>query len=128
MNRSEILECAKRCVCGEREQDYGSPENNFALIAHLWTSYQRGIGITIERIAAKDVAAMMILLKPLVSQRDMRKTITTSISPDTLPAAARSRATNKQWSDVNCQTNHLSTRQYARSTSRTQTKASRVKA
>lgn len=31
MKRSEILETAKRCVCGDREQDYGSPENNFML-------------------------------------------------------------------------------------------------
>lgn len=31
MKRSEILESAKRCVCGDREQDYGSPENNFML-------------------------------------------------------------------------------------------------
>ena len=23
MKRSEILEAARRCVCGEREQDYG---------------------------------------------------------------------------------------------------------
>lgn len=31
MNREEILKCAKICVCGDREQDYGSPENNFEL-------------------------------------------------------------------------------------------------
>lgn len=24
MKRSEILEAARRCVCGEREQDYGT--------------------------------------------------------------------------------------------------------
>lgn len=29
MERSEISEAAKRCVCGDREQDYGSPEKNF---------------------------------------------------------------------------------------------------
>lgn len=33
MNREEILKCAKICVCGDREQDYGSPENNIARIA-----------------------------------------------------------------------------------------------
>lgn len=26
MKREEILDAAKRCVCGDREQDYGSPE------------------------------------------------------------------------------------------------------
>ena len=36
MKRDEILESAKVCVCGEREQDYGSPENSFGLIARLW--------------------------------------------------------------------------------------------
>lgn len=33
MNRSEILESARRCVAGDREEDYGNPENNFARIA-----------------------------------------------------------------------------------------------
>ena len=36
MKRAEILEAARVCVCGEREQDYGTPENSFALIAKLW--------------------------------------------------------------------------------------------
>ena len=35
MKRSEILEAARRCVCGEREQDYGTPENNFETIGLL---------------------------------------------------------------------------------------------
>lgn len=39
MNRKEILESAMRCVCGDREQDYGTPERNFELIADLWTTY-----------------------------------------------------------------------------------------
>ena len=26
MTRKEILEAAEKCVCGDREQDYGSPE------------------------------------------------------------------------------------------------------
>lgn len=32
MKRAEILEAARVCVCGEREQDYGTPENNFETI------------------------------------------------------------------------------------------------
>lgn len=31
MKRAEILEAARVCVCGEREQDYGTPENNKVL-------------------------------------------------------------------------------------------------
>ena len=33
MKREEILDAAKRCVCGDREQDYGSPEKNFEKIS-----------------------------------------------------------------------------------------------
>lgn len=57
MKRSEILEAARRCVCGKREQDYGTPENSFSLIASLWTAY------TSHAYSAKDVAMMMALLK-----------------------------------------------------------------
>ncbi len=57
MKRAEILEAARVCVCGEREQDYGTPEDSFSLIGRLWTAY---IGIT---FTPKDVAMMMALLK-----------------------------------------------------------------
>lgn len=70
MTRSQILETAHRYVCGDRENDYGSPENNFKTIASLWTSYLYGAGLmenddpTIwKTITAKDVAAMLALLK-----------------------------------------------------------------
>lgn len=33
MKRSEILEAARCCVCGEREQDYGTPEDSFIDLA-----------------------------------------------------------------------------------------------
>ena len=39
MKRDEILETAKRCVCGDREQDYESPEKNFERIAEFWSTY-----------------------------------------------------------------------------------------
>ena len=57
MTRKQILDRAIECVTGEREQDYGSPESNFLLIARLWTAYC-GFGFS-----AKDVAMMMSLLK-----------------------------------------------------------------
>ena len=55
--RAEILHEAEKCICGQREQDYGSPEDNFSIIAGLWTKY------TGTEITALDVAMMMCLLK-----------------------------------------------------------------
>lgn len=57
MNRLDTLKAAAECVCGSREEDYGSPEDNFAVIAALWTAY------TGTDIKPKDVAMMMALLK-----------------------------------------------------------------
>lgn len=57
MTRAEILEAARACVCGDREHDYGTPEDSFALIAELWTAY------TGHTMTSKDVAIMMALLK-----------------------------------------------------------------
>ena len=36
MTRAEILDAAKKCVCEDRESQYGSPEDSFELIAELW--------------------------------------------------------------------------------------------
>lgn len=65
LTRADILHAAEKCVCGQREQDYGTPENNFKAIAKLWEAYlnkacTRGVNVRVE---AKDVAAMMALLK-----------------------------------------------------------------
>ena len=57
MNRLDTLKAAAECVCGSREEDYGSPGDNFAVIAALWTAY------TGTDITPKDVAMMMALLK-----------------------------------------------------------------
>jgi len=57
MTRPEILDTAKKCVCGQREQDYGSPENNFQIIADLWSAYYG------QKFTALDVSMMMALLK-----------------------------------------------------------------
>ena len=65
MKRAEVLEVAKRCVCGDREEVYGSPERNFEATAALWTTYLRAVG-TIGKtcvLGAEDVAAMLALLK-----------------------------------------------------------------
>ncbi len=57
MTRVKILETACACVCGQREQDYGRPEDNFGVIADLWRAYT---GYEFTKV---DVAVMMILLK-----------------------------------------------------------------
>lgn len=57
MNRQECLEESIKCVCTDRKEQYGSPENNFSLIAELWSAYKG------ETFTAEDVAMMMALLK-----------------------------------------------------------------
>lgn len=57
MKRKEILDKATEMVCGHREQDYGSPEDNFGIIAELWTAYKQVLFDSV------DVAMMMALLK-----------------------------------------------------------------
>lgn len=61
MSRQEVLEAAMKCVCGDRDEQYGSPENNFRQIAAFWNAYL-GPFLSCE-ITPADVAAMMILFK-----------------------------------------------------------------
>lgn len=63
MNRSEILAAAEKCVNGNRQQDYGTPERSFETIAALWNAYLSGTGFSILDIKPDDVAAMLALLK-----------------------------------------------------------------
>lgn len=63
MTRAEILDAAKACVCGQREEDYGTPEDNFGLIAELWGVYLRKKCAAAVCILPEDVAALMALLK-----------------------------------------------------------------
>lgn len=55
--RKSILDDAAQCVCTDRETQYGTPENNFAVIAELWNVY-KPCGFV-----AHDVAMMLALLK-----------------------------------------------------------------
>ena len=57
--RKRVLSEAEKCVCGQREQDYGTPEDSFQKIGTFWTAY---LNYAVE-IDAEDVAAMMALLK-----------------------------------------------------------------
>lgn len=62
VTRISVLETAAKCVCGNREQDYGSPENNFQTIANLWIDYLSAKEDVLD-IQPRDVAAMLALLK-----------------------------------------------------------------
>lgn len=62
MTRSEILKAAERCVCTDRNQQYGEPEDNFRIIAALWNVYLFGRGAK-SQLNPTDVGAMMVLFK-----------------------------------------------------------------
>lgn len=74
MKRAEILEAARACVCGERERDYGTPENNFETIGLLWGVYLRAAHpelarvMAVNHITAKDVAAKDVAAKDGAAQ------------------------------------------------------------
>lgn len=57
MERQEILQAAAQCVLHDRDNQYGTPEDSFQMIADLWSAYLDAI------IKPRDVAAMMALLK-----------------------------------------------------------------
>lgn len=66
MTRADILAAAQRCVCGERDEQYGTPEDSFAVIAELWTPYikTRCVSqVAAVDVSAADVAALMALMK-----------------------------------------------------------------
>lgn len=57
MTRNEILENAARIVSGDRDKQYGNPENSFTEIGSLWSAY---LG---REVTPLDVAIMMSLMK-----------------------------------------------------------------
>ena len=67
MNREDILNEAIQCVCNDRQDAYGNPEDCFSIIAEYWSTYICSRCLMRDRddelINSEDVAAMMILLK-----------------------------------------------------------------
>ena len=63
--RRSILRDAEKCVVGDRDQDYGSPENSFAVIGKLWGIYLEEKCLRDGRITIlpEDTAALMCLFK-----------------------------------------------------------------
>ncbi len=63
----DLLDEAKRSVCGQRSQQYGSVEDNFRTIAAYWTTHLRGVGYDFtdpeQCLSASDVAILMMLMK-----------------------------------------------------------------
>ena len=55
--RRRVLSEAERCVCGNREHEYGVPEDNFDRIAKLWSAY---MGVEFNPV---DVSMFMVMLK-----------------------------------------------------------------
>ena len=55
--RVEVLNKAKEIIIGNREQQHGSPEDSFNLIAKFWSAYLD------KDISPMNVGDMMILLK-----------------------------------------------------------------
>ena len=62
----EILREAIKCVCTDRNEQYGGPEDNFSCIAEYWQKFledhcvEFGAGVC---ITPEDVAVMMMLFK-----------------------------------------------------------------
>lgn len=61
--REDVLDTAKQCVLKDRNNAYGSPEDNFKRIAMLWNAYFDAKGNVFHELNALDVAQMMALMK-----------------------------------------------------------------
>ena len=57
--RKMCLNDAVKCICSDRNNQYGEPEDNFRIIADYWTTYLKDK----KEVTAQDVANMMILFK-----------------------------------------------------------------
>jgi hypothetical protein len=58
-----ILKEANTIIYGDREKTYGHPSRNLVTIAKMWNAYLEGKPEQGNSLNAKDVAAMMVLLK-----------------------------------------------------------------
>lgn len=63
--RREILEAAEKCVCGDRNDQYGSPENSFDLIAKLWEPIIRVRCVSPGADVAVDAVTVALLMAEL---------------------------------------------------------------
>jgi hypothetical protein len=61
--RKELLEAAEQCVCTDRNEQYGEPEDSFKAIADLWNAYLTNRLKTPIKLEAMDAGNMMVLFK-----------------------------------------------------------------
>ena len=61
--RETVLEEAKRCICQDRQNQYGAPEDSFLTIAAFWETYLSAKYERTIELTCDDVALMMVLLK-----------------------------------------------------------------
>jgi len=61
--RGKILDEVWTIINGERQDQYGNPEDSFSMIADLWNSYLVKKDGELGILYPKDVAIMMALLK-----------------------------------------------------------------
>ena len=74
-----VLKEAHKIIYGDREKTYGHPSKNLNNIAVMWDVYLNGRNDTTQMLTAKDVAAMMILLKAFDDKQDVYKIMASSI-------------------------------------------------
>ena len=61
--REKVLEEAKKAVCQDRNNQYGEPEDNFAVIAEFWSEHLDRRNILKDYLEPWDVAILMAKLK-----------------------------------------------------------------
>lgn len=61
--RKKILEDAIYCVCTDRKQQYGKPENSFSVISDFWSLYIRHKYDIDIALTAADASMMLALFK-----------------------------------------------------------------
>jgi len=63
MLRGDVLDTAKKLICGDREDSYGAVKDNFTLIANLWSLWlEARFGVHVP-VGAEDVSVMMQQVK-----------------------------------------------------------------
>jgi hypothetical protein len=60
---TDTLRIAAEAVCGERNQSYGSPVDDFRTQAEMFSSYLSRTNGNEVLVTASDIAALMILVK-----------------------------------------------------------------
>ena len=60
---AETLRIAAEAVCGERNQSYGCPTDDFRTQAEMFSSYLSRTNGAKVLVTASDIAALMILVK-----------------------------------------------------------------